>query len=701
MKISAHTILRAGIWAIVLLTPLLFFPGIIHLYTAPKAVFFFVVVDILAITALLSGTSLEQKYLDSPLTKLLILELLLMMVSAVFGESLLRSVLGTSTRMTGILMSAHLLLFFLLCGMLRKEQWIPILRASVWLSLGIAAFSFLQYLFPGQVLDLVGDRQITAFFGNKAYVAYYFLMHFFLGLFLYRKQRDRKALGISCCLLLMLLMLGTKGVYLSLLITALISGFIFFRNARGRVIILLLILISVIATLSFRGLFWENHSVQSRLLLWKISLQALVERPLLGWGPENFEMAYNTHYDPKMLRFNPADNWVDRAHNDFVQGAVEMGLLGAIWFLAFWGYILFRSRKDSLLFSLFLSFFVLSLVEVESISGLILLMALLAFLARSDTADQETPRHLKGLSLGMRGAMIVLFSVHILYQSVFFLASIRMESVIRNELVNLRASEFLKAFEKGFALARFHPLLQAEESLNAVTVFLRVTFHRKVTDVPVVLLQTFERFLKETSSLLASTDLQHQYVLAGFLKTWSWGDETRQEEAEKVVKKALEVNKKRQMFLFSLGELQLLNRSGAADLKGLWTLNEAMLLEPNAAYAHWILGKTYWQYKLPDGAVREIEKAMEIGYLVEDPEEIEQLLPFFSNMKRYQTVNAFLLQLVKLQPRKPLHYTRLATSYLMIGDKENALKAAEKAFELDPSLRESEGAQEIMDEVRK
>ena len=76
----------------------------------------------------------------------------------------------------------------------------------------------------------------------------------------------------------------------------------------------------------------QRPNSQARLGAWEAGLRAFAERPLLGWGPENFGAAYGRHASGFAAR------WVshDRAHNALVETAVTTGIPGLAAWLALW-----------------------------------------------------------------------------------------------------------------------------------------------------------------------------------------------------------------------------------------------------------------------------------------------------------------------------------------------------------------------------
>ena len=74
-------------------------------------------------------------------------------------------------------------------------------------------------------------------------------------------------------------------------------------------------------------------SVRSRLASWETGLRGVAERPLLGWGPENFVVVFGRY--ARGLATTSESH--DRAHNKLIEVAATTGLAGLSLWLALWG----------------------------------------------------------------------------------------------------------------------------------------------------------------------------------------------------------------------------------------------------------------------------------------------------------------------------------------------------------------------------
>lgn len=82
-------------------------------------------------------------------------------------------------------------------------------------------------------------------------------------------------------------------------------------------------------------------AIQTRLISAGSSLASVnpknegINRLLFGWGLDNFNVAYNTYFNPRYFLYEEV--WFDRAHNKVLDVLVMQGLFGLVLFLGIWG----------------------------------------------------------------------------------------------------------------------------------------------------------------------------------------------------------------------------------------------------------------------------------------------------------------------------------------------------------------------------
>ncbi len=123
----------------------------------------------------------------------------------------------------------------------------------------------------------------------------------------------------------------------------------------------------------------------SRISVWKISAPAFLEKPFLGYGPENFYVAFNKYYDPTLPVMSEAKNF-DRAHNSLIQILIDSGIFALIFYLVFFVSLFWGLQKIKRTFPVshglqagFLAYFVASLASIDGFSNVLIFFFLSAY----------------------------------------------------------------------------------------------------------------------------------------------------------------------------------------------------------------------------------------------------------------------------------------------------------------------------------
>ncbi len=87
-----------------------------------------------------------------------------------------------------------------------------------------------------------------------------------------------------------------------------------------------------------------DTSLQTRLWTWGSSFAAIMEKPVLGWGPENFPLAFDKYYNARHFGI---ESWFDRAHNVFLDYAVSGGLVLLASYIAIFFLIFRKARRTN------------------------------------------------------------------------------------------------------------------------------------------------------------------------------------------------------------------------------------------------------------------------------------------------------------------------------------------------------------------
>ncbi len=97
----------------------------------------------------------------------------------------------------------------------------------------------------------------------------------------------------------------------------------------------------VIGRLSF-----ESAVADPRFSAWKVAWSAIKEKPLLGYGPENFNIGFDKFYDPSLPHIShDIGSWYDRAHNFILDIATTAGIPALLIYFALFTTLFWQLQK--------------------------------------------------------------------------------------------------------------------------------------------------------------------------------------------------------------------------------------------------------------------------------------------------------------------------------------------------------------------
>lgn len=338
-----------------------------------------------------------------------IVYVVIVIVSGLLGIDPARSFWGTLERGWGGFLLLNLVILFLLASQtLREEDWPKLFRFSVAVSVISAIIGYLQWQGISVFHYPVSGRVIGPI-GNASLFATYLLVHLFLTGWLFErstKSWERWFLFAAFFFQLLVLFLtetrgaivaffGGLGVWLLWNLFGRAPRRVRWLTVGGLAFLILLALsfwffraspvvsripaLSRLATISPAS----DVSTQYRFLSWQAAWQGFKERPILGWGYENYYRVFDKYFPPQVFYDEGSQVWADRAHNSFVDAAVMSGIFGlfvlaGIFALAFW-----QSKGMPIVASLLAAYALQNLFVFEAVPSAIFFFLLLAFISQS------------------------------------------------------------------------------------------------------------------------------------------------------------------------------------------------------------------------------------------------------------------------------------------------------------------------------
>ena len=386
--------LRSGILAgivLVLLTPFVVTPDTVYPFVVGKALWSRVVIEIVCV--LWVALALVNPAYRPPRSALLILfaaGLVTSLVAGVFGVSLQRSLWSSYERMQGVVDLGHWVAFaVVLVSVLRTgRDWRALLGVNLAAGAGFALIVIARHHdvdvpFYGGLPEREALRPAGPF-GNPLYLGAYMVVNMMVALGLAARSwlraarevevppsdgkrlavlvlRWARGLGWAVVAALHFRGVGLAGSMGSFVGLAAGIGFVvlaaaFLVRGRWRVVFAAPVVVTALAAAAVTGIHvadpdgaaarWTRTvpmrlhpkldlqfpSVQSRLAAWEAAAEGFAERPLLGWGPENFDAVFGRFASGYGATMEPHD----RAHGKVFEVAATSGVIGLAAWLALW-----------------------------------------------------------------------------------------------------------------------------------------------------------------------------------------------------------------------------------------------------------------------------------------------------------------------------------------------------------------------------
>lgn len=344
--------------------PLLVLPrSYIFPFIVPKIVFFRSVVEVMTVLYILLLTINWQQY--KPKSNYLNIGVVLFLfsfaISTFVGTDAYHSFWDNHERMLGLFTLIHYVAFYFVCaGVMRDwKDWKWAGRVFLTSGFVVMFVGWLQTQMPDLLLNQ-GSTRVASTLGNSIYVGNYGLFLTFLASLLFSREKNvfwKWSYGFAGIFGFMgMFWSGTRGSLLGLVFGAIFAliGYVVvlkkYPKIRMALISLMILGIACMSLLyTFRntdfvkGIPGVNRAVSTsfsdlkssaRWIAWEIAVEGWKERPIFGWGPNNYFYAFNEHYKSRSLDFGYGETWFDNAHNIVLNTLAVQGAFGLFTYFA-------------------------------------------------------------------------------------------------------------------------------------------------------------------------------------------------------------------------------------------------------------------------------------------------------------------------------------------------------------------------------
>ncbi len=436
---TTNTALRYGIYAllaITLLVPLIVTNSLFFPFITGKAFVFRIAVELaFALWLVLAFRDPSARPKKTLLLYTVSAFTLIAFIADLAGFNPIRSMWSNFERMEGWVTIIHLWAYFVVLSSVfkHKSHWNHFFNVSFAVATVVSIIGIYQF-FGFAAIHQSADR-LDATLGNSEYLAVYMLIHVFLALYrgvaslVVNFKKDSifsRGWGwayIALAVLYSFILFGTqtRGTTLALGAGLFIAAAIYaicakdderfdYIGRRVSIGILIAIILVVGGFYSIRkSHFVQSHATLQRLAnisldnarikyIWPVALKGFEQKPLLGWGQENFNYVFNNNYNPEAWG---QEQWFDRAHNVFIDWAIAGGIVGFLGYLALFLsgiYIVWKTtipvREKSVLTGLLIAYGIHNMFVFDNLASYMMFFITLSYLA----FEQETTerKHIGG-----------------------------------------------------------------------------------------------------------------------------------------------------------------------------------------------------------------------------------------------------------------------------------------------------------------
>ncbi len=677
-----------------------------------------------------------------------------MIVSAFVGIDLVKSLWGDIERSEGVFQYLHYYVYFLIVASVLKERKDFELMMKIFLGVAviIAWYGWGQY-FGWKGFTLTGGKleRIYSTLGNAIYLAAVMIFAIFFAIyFIFKKYQNfgkiyRGALAVLLALFaLTFFQASTRGAAFGMALAALVSGglFIFwlpkdYSKYKKLAALFLIAAIIVVAGISYfkndipfvknNGLIYRlfdfsaitNFSSIPRYWSWGSAWQGFLEKPVLGWGPENYASIFNKYFDIRHYQGYFGETWFDRSHNMILDVLNSQGLVGLLAYLAILSsaiFLIFRFVKKNpekkfigiWMIGLLAAYFGQNMFVFDTLNTYILFYFLLGFIysefemsrmAANQDADRyknirDNPRVNSCLAgrQARQSANVPFLPTFCLFLFIWlfiawwgnylpYKSNKYLAMVFRNFGYNFSAA--VTYYDA--ALKINSPFTLFDIQRRTIMPFIEIMQNKRAE--PQKIKPQIEKVLAEGERALQSHPWDSQiYWILGDARNRAgveYNDIKMVDRAEQILKKAREMSPRRPEYINSLAQNYMIKGQYAQAIS---VLSELSSFAPKVSLPHFMLAKVYVSAGNIDAAVAESDKAAELSHHINYhsvmPSDIRIMASIYRSAKKHDKIIKIYEDLLKESPNNAAYMLELAKAYSDSGDKEKARPIAQYALNI-------------------
>ncbi len=725
--------LRWGIY-VSLFIPLIIFSQYLSPFHFGKMIIFRSLVEIMAIfyiPLIIANKNYRPKW--NWILKSFSIFTALYVITGFTGVNSYNSFWGSLERMGGTFSFVHFWIYFLILISIIKTEldWNKVLKISTFVGFLSILFAYGQRYIRGSFFVgwQHGERLIGTI-GNPALFAGYLLFVLFLALFLFfKKDFPRWQRNFF----LLTFILGVPIVFITAVRGAMVAFlgslfllilFLIFKSGSARVkkylIISLAIFVLLVLVVAFsKNQAWVKNTswlsrladislgtstVQTRLWSWSSGLQGFKDRPILGWGPENFMFLHMKYFNPKHFTGFGSETIWDRAHNMPLEILCTMGVVGLISYLSvffFIFYYLYKKFKENkisalvlgILSAMIIAYFIQNLFIFDTTANYLMFFLVLGYVYFLFLNNEPEPKNKQEVIVSKEPSIIL--ATILLVLALVSIFQLNIEPAKAN-YASTRAILATGAGDANKALQYYQKALNYNTNQGAYeirhkfasfvvqVVEAQKSQEDKLSQSVVNLLNFGAKEIKKNIEKYPLDTNPYLYLGRMYILLIN-ADNKFGVLAEESIRNAVKINDKNPRIWYELGQAQISQKKFQDAFNSFKT---ALDLNPEVNVSHWLLAVAASYLGDYETAAKYLNQAIDKGYsnYQNSITDMMRMVFIYEKVKDYQKVRDIYELAVIEEPNNAQLHASLAAAYAITGDYVRARAAALMSAEIDPNF---------------
>jgi cytochrome c-type biogenesis protein CcmH/NrfG len=402
------------------------------------------------------------------------------------------------------------------------------------------------------------------------------------------------------------------------------------------------------------------------------------ERPILGWGQENYAIVFDKYYDPRMYAQEP---WFDRVHDIVMDWLIAGGFLGLLSYLSIFGATLwalwkrasvFTAAEKSIFTGLLAGYFFHNLTVFDNVTSYILFGFVLAYITWRESTAAPLLFERRIMPQGALPFVAAVCAV-VLWGAAWFTNA---SALSQNRTLLLAVSPQqsgvltnLSLFKQAIAYGSYGTQEAREQLAQGAT---QIASTQGV-DLSVKQ-QFFDSAVSEMMLQAQASPLDARFPLFLGILEYSFGDSR---DAAAAFEKAHELSPSKQTILFQIA----LNQQAGGDTAGsLATFKQAYDLEPEDNDA-----LLYYAAEAIRAGQDSLANQLLAPLIPTGDAADPRITAAYADRGAYAKIVQIFLAHVKAQPQDVQGYFTLAAAYLGAGDSADAIATLQAAEKISPA----------------